>query len=158
MLKALGKRGISKDADFYIDAGNESTEEVRVPEILPPDGMLKVSDGRGSTVIRRVNDSRMRSRRYAGVLSDFAEVDFGEYLPIFDEITRAMPNSPIFMLDDHFDGTSAHNQDGDFQAYTGHHAVIEELCERQNHRPRGLLGASLTCFGIAALVLVAVLA
>jgi hypothetical protein len=152
MISLARKQTTAEDADFYTNGTNEATTETDVPEIVPLRApMWKVIDGKGPTAIRGVNDSRMPALRYT-------EVEFAEHVPILDEIKRALPDRPIFVIQDRLDATSAIHRHADFQTYLDDYAAIQELRKPQTPRARGLLWVSLTCFGISALLLVALIA
>jgi hypothetical protein len=79
--------------------------------------------------------------------------------PILDEINRAMPDTPVFVLHfhDRFDVRSAIDADHGFPNYLDDYAGIHELSKRHKPRRRDLLWASFICFGIAVLFLAAVI-
>lgn len=76
-------------------------------------------------------------------------------MPTLDEINRAAPETPVFVvhLHDCFDLMTT-DADGGVQNYLVDYAGKQELHKRRKPRPRGLLWASLSCFGIAALFFV----
>jgi hypothetical protein len=80
-------------------------------------------------------------------------------MPTLDEINRAAPDTPMFVvhLHDCFDLTSGTDVDGGFQNYLVDYADRQELHEWYKPRPRRLLWASLICFGIAALFFIALI-
>jgi hypothetical protein len=80
-------------------------------------------------------------------------------MPTLDEINGAAPDMPMFIVHPHdcFDLTSATDADGGFQNYLVDYADRQDRAKRYTPRPRGLLWASLICFGIAALFFVALI-
>jgi hypothetical protein len=158
MANAARKQNISEDADLYTAGSNESLTEVRVPEILPPRApMFKVIDGKGTTAIRGVNESRPASLRWGRVANGSTEVEFAEIVPILDEIKGVLPGTPIFVLQNGLDVRRRVSGESDFQSYLDDYGAIQELRKRQSLPRRGLLWASLTCFGIAAVFLIALI-
>jgi hypothetical protein len=99
--------------------------------------MLKGIDGNGPMVVRGGNNSRMPTLPWGRVVTGDAEAEIAEYLPIIDEIRRAVPNAPIFVLHDRFDTMSAIDRHGEFQRYLDGYAALQDRC--QNPGPRGLL-------------------
>jgi len=86
----------------------------------------------------------------------FKVIDGRRATAIRDHDSR-MQSVPIFVLHDRFNASSAVDAEDDLQRYLDNYAAIEELRTRRKPRPLGLLWASLTCFGIAALFLVALM-
>ena len=155
MLNEARKQNISEDADFYTD---ESDEAITEASILPTRTLpLKVTDRKGSAITCGGNDSRLPALQSGRVSNGYAEVEFVDYLPIVDEIKRALPNTPIFVLRDRFGTMSDIDRHGDFHSYFANYAAMKELHKRQYPRSPSLLWASFTCFGMAALFLVALI-
>jgi hypothetical protein len=155
MRNAARKCNMSENADFYSTAGNESMAEVRVPEILPSCApVLKVTDRNGPTIAHGVNDTCTPSLRSAELIDGYTGPGFVEHLPVLDEIKRAVPKMRIFALDDRLDMMSTIDRRSELPSYLDNYAVIKELRKLQKPRPLALLWASLTCFGVAGLLLI----